>query len=242
MKTKEQIHQLISFIDLTTLGDTDNEATIEKLVLKANKGIDGILPAAICVFPNFGNLAKSQTNLKVAVVGGCFPSGQSITEAKISELNEIAKTKVDEVDIVINRGELIAGNYDYVGNEIHSIKNVIGNKHLKVIIESGQLSSDQIIKAAEIAIENGADFIKTSTGKSATGATVEAAEIMCNAIKNSGKRIGFKASGGIRSYEDAMQYYSVVKAILGEEWLYPELFRIGASSLYDALENDLMSI
>jgi deoxyribose-phosphate aldolase len=237
--TKELIHQLISFIDLTSLNDTDNKKVIEDLVKKANTGIDGVLPAAVCVFPNFGQHAKSLTSLHVAVVGGCFPSGQTSTEAKIAELREIAKSNVDEVDIVINRGELLAGNYDYVANEIKQSNQTLGTKHLKVILESGQLNSEQIKKAAEIAIDNGADFIKTSTGKSAIGATTEAATIMCDVIKNSGKTIGFKASGGIRTYTDAMNYFNIVNDILGEEWLTPKRFRIGASTLFDNLAKDL---
>lgn len=240
--TKERIHQLISFIDLTTLNDTDNSKTVQQLVDKANKGIDGTLPAAVCVFPNFGNFAKSITSLNVAVVGGCFPSGQTSTAAKIAELKEIANTSVDEVDIVINRGEMIAGNLDYVAAEIRAAKETIGSKHLKVILESGQLSAQEIEKASQIAIESGADFIKTSTGKSTIGATAEAARIMCEVIRTSGKSIGFKPSGGIRNYADAMIYYTIVEEILGQEWLTAERFRIGASSLYDNLAKDLQSI
>lgn len=237
--TKERIHQLISFIDLTTLNDTDNESTIKELVEKANAGINGTRPAAVCLFPNFGQFAKSLTTLNVAVVGGCFPTGQTTTEAKIAELKEIAKTNVDEVDIVINRGQMIAENYDYVANEIRASKDAIGNKHLKVILESGQLEDHHIKKASSIAINNGADFIKTSTGKTAIGATPSAARIMCEEIKKSGKNIGFKPSGGIRTYEDANTYYEIVEEILGANWLSPNLFRIGASSLYDTLGIEL---
>ncbi|MCB9224406.1 MAG: deoxyribose-phosphate aldolase [Crocinitomicaceae bacterium] len=240
--TKESIHQLISFIDLTSLNDTDNQEAVAALVDKANKGILGSTPAAVCVFPNFGQYARSLTKLNVAVVGGCFPTGQTTTEAKIAELQDIATLPVDEVDIVINRGELIAGNYDYVANEISLSKKAIGSKHLKVILESGQLNEWQIKKASEIAIDNGADFIKTSTGKINVGATVPAARIMCEAIARSGKKVGFKASGGIRTYEDAMNYYRIVHEVLGENWLTPELFRIGASSLFDNLEIELQML
>jgi len=245
---KETLHQLISFIDLTSLGNLDNESSILKLIELANEGVEGHYPAAICVFSNFGDLVRSKASstIKTAVVGGNFPTGQGLTKAKNNELSAINKSTVDEVDIVINRGELLAGNYSYVLNEVKSAKEIIGSKCLKVIIESGDLDKEHIQKATEICIEGGADFVKTSTGKTDTGATEEAAQIICNVIaeefKNSGNRVGFKVSGGVRTVDDAMKYYSIVKETLGNEWLKPQLFRIGASSLFENIKNKISQI
>lgn len=244
--TKTQIQQLISFIDLTTLGNKDNEKSVRDLIVKANKCAGGIAPAAVCIFPQFGDFAKGLTDIQVAVVGGCFPTGQTSLEAKAAELRIIALSSVDEVDIVINRGEAVAENWDYLANEVKQARDIIGEKKLKVILESGELTSSELQMASMISIENGADFIKTSTGKIEIGATPEAAEIMCQEIhlanSKTAKKVGFKASGGIRTFQDAMLYHDIILNKLGEEWLTPELFRIGASSLYDNLINDLNAL
>ena len=245
---KESLHQLISFIDLTSLSNLDNESSISTLIKQANEGIENHHPAAICVYSNFGDIVRSKANskIKVAVVGGNFPTGQGLSAAKNNELSAINQSSIDEVDIVINRGELIAGNYSYVLNEIKNAKEIIEPKCLKVIIESGELNPDQIKKAAEISIQGGADFVKTSTGKVTIGATEEAAQIICHVIaaefKNSGNKIGFKVSGGVRTVEDAMKYYSIVQNTLGTEWLTPQLFRIGASSLYGNIKDKISQL
>ncbi|UKN03416.1 deoxyribose-phosphate aldolase [Paracrocinitomix mangrovi] len=240
---KNQILTILSLIDLTTLNDNDTENVVEQLVNKANTGFENVHPAAVCVYSNFGNFAANISKTKVAVVGGCFPSGQTLIEAKAAEYKLIQQLNVDEVDIVINRGDLIASDFENVAKDVKAARSIFTNKSLKVIIESGELNAELIKKASEIAISEGADFIKTSTGKSKTGATPEAAQIMCNVIQNhftqTGKKIGFKASGGIRTKEDADKYINIVKNTLGDEWINPSLLRIGASSLYDNLIDSL---
>jgi deoxyribose-phosphate aldolase len=236
------ILKLLSFIDLTTLNDTDNEQTVLNLVEKANKGFNGVHPAAVCVFSNFGDIAKSKVNkaVNVAVVAGCFPTGQTLSGAKIHELELVNQTNADEVDVVINRGLFLGGRLNEVENELIEIRKRIPNKHLKVILETGELETEEdILVASKIAIEAGADFIKTSTGKTNIGATPEAVFIMCKEIKRyyleTDVKIGIKPSGGIRTLDDAIIYYKIVKGVLGDKWLTPDLFRIGASSLYDHL-------
>ena len=245
-KTNQIILKMISFIDLTSLESTDSRTTIDWLVDKANEGVDGTFPAAVCVYPNLGDYLRNtlRSEINAAVVGGAFPTGQTFTQAKLEEIRLIAQTKVDEVDIVINRGDLLCGKYEQVHDEIASIKMLIGNKHLKVILETGELEmQEHVQKASEIAIEAGADFIKTSTGKMVRGADPESVYTMSRVIKRhfeaTGKKVGIKPSGGIRTYDDALLYYRIIDNILGEEWLSPELFRIGASSLYDNLKEEL---
>ncbi len=239
---KDLILKLISFIDLTTLNDTDNNKSVLKLVEKANKGFNNTHPAAVCVFSNFGHIAKQhiKPNINVAVVSTCFPTGQTLTAAKLYEIELVNQTNVDEVDIVINRGEFLAGNLDFITNEISEIRKRLPNKHLKVILETGELESDEdILVASKLAMEAGADFIKTSTGKASVGSTPQAVYLMCQEIKKfnieTGKKIGIKPAGGIRTLDDAIELYKIVKFVLGNDWLTPKLFRIGASSLYDNL-------
>lgn len=242
MTKKNTILQLIQCIDLTTLADTDNHASVMKLVHKANAGFQGINPAAVCVFSNFGNDVRAALNpsMKTALVGSCFPSGQTLSAAKIHEAQLIAQTNIDELDIVINRGDALAKNDDTIFEEISKIRSAIGSKHLKVILETGDLKTEERIKTmAKISIDAGADFIKTSTGKTATGASFEAVKWMCEVIRDhhqeTGKKIGIKPSGGIHTYQDAIAYFDIVGDILDSDWQNPNLFRIGASSLYDAL-------
>ena len=236
------ILNLISYIDLTSLNNIDNSESTSRLVEKANLGYNGVFPAAICVFSNFGESIKSlaNPNINVAVVSTCFPSGQTLQKAKFFEVECLAETNIDEVDMVISRGEFLAGNYEYVANEISEIKKRLPDKHLKVILETGELLSEtNIRKASQIAISAGADFIKTSTGKINIGSTPEAVYYMCDEIskhyKLTGKRIGIKPAGGIRNLSDALDIYKIVKSVLGKEWLNQKLLRIGASSLYDNL-------
>lgn len=240
---------LLQCLDLTSLEGLDNQQSILELVDDANKGINDNYVAAVCVYPNFGNLVRSnlKPSIKTAVVGGCFPSGQTTLEAKVAELQSIQLTNVDEVDIVINRGALFGGDYDLVHAEIAAMRNAIPNKLLKVILETGELKDKSLIKkSAEIAIKAGADFIKTSTGKSGQGATQEAVELMCLVIKAhveaTGKKIGIKPSGGIREVDDALAYKDIVKRVLGDEWIQPDYFRIGASTLYKNLIHEITGI
>jgi deoxyribose-phosphate aldolase len=242
-----QLLKLISLIDLTSLDNCDTESTIKKLVEKGNKGCLGVYPAAVCTFANFGDLVRKNLNpfIKTAVVGSCFPSSQTLSDAKIAEANLISQSTIDELDIVINRGDFFDEKYDQIKNEISQIKQALKEKSLKVILETGDLKTEKSIKlASEIAIEAGADFIKTSTGKTSQGASPEAVRWMCEVIKThylkTGIKIGIKPSGGIKTIEDALVYYNIVQEELGETWLTPSLLRIGASSLYDQLTNVLL--
>ncbi|MEO9534196.1 MAG: deoxyribose-phosphate aldolase [Crocinitomicaceae bacterium] len=227
--------------DLTSLNSTDASQQIFDLLGKANDGILNTKPAAVCVYSNFASeLAALNPTIKKAVVAGFFPESQASLEQKKNELIAISEFAIDEVDIVINRGKLIEGDYDFLSNEIRQARKILSNKTLKVILETGELSTDQIAAASRIAIEEAADFIKTSTGKSKTGATEEAVETMCQIIAESNSTCGIKVSGGIRTIDDALIYQNIVLRILGEKWLYPERLRFGASSLFDNIKKELI--
>lgn len=239
--------ELFSFIDLTSLNTNDTIASTEKLVSKAlNFNKKGFNVAAICVFPNYTAIIKDKTQnttLKTAAVGACFPSSQSFLQVKQLECELAVRNGADEVDVVLNLGAFEEENYDAVVSELSTLKKVVAPSKLKVILETGLLESPQKIKkAAELAISGGADFLKTSTGKVAVGATPEAAVSICEVIKShyakTGHKIGFKVSGGVRTYEDALNYYKIVHDILGATFLTPDYFRIGASSLAEALYNE----
>jgi deoxyribose-phosphate aldolase len=237
----------LSMIDLTSLNTTDTVSKIVKMTEKVNRfklefpGRPQV--AAICVYPNFASVVKEHLKdkeVKIAVVAGVFPSSQSFTSIKVAECEMAAVQGADEVDIVLSLGKFLEGDLDGAGNEIAQIKGAIGNAHLKVILESGSIGDVQkIYNASMLAMEHGADFIKTSTGKTEPAATLEAAVAMCTAItdfhKKSGKKIGFKPAGGIVTPEDAVLYYSIVQTILGDQWLNSMLFRIGASRLANNL-------
>ena len=198
--------------------------------------------AAICVFPNFVETVKEAltANVNIASVAGGFPSSQTFTEVKIAETGLAVASGADEIDIVLNLGYFLEENYEDVCEEIDEIKNACREAKLKVILETGALkSAKNIMKASILALYSGADFIKTSTGKVYEGATLEAAYVMCTAIKEynqkTGNKAGFKASGGISTTEDAVKYYTIVKEVLGDEYLNKEYFRIGASRLANNL-------
>jgi deoxyribose-phosphate aldolase len=239
--TAELNQKIMSFIDLTTLEGAD---TKEKVVALCNKAKQH-QTAAICVYPPFAKLVREEltgTNIRTACVSGAFPSGQSPIHIKTAEVAYTVEQGAQEIDMVISRGTFLEGDYVTVGAEIKAIRDVCGSAHLKVILETGELQTPKNIKlASEIAIANinDGDFIKTSTGKVSVNATPEAAFVMLNAIKaeyeKTGKKIGFKPAGGISTPADAEVYIKLVYAILGEEWLTPKLFRIGASRLVDAL-------
>jgi deoxyribose-phosphate aldolase len=242
---KEVLKKILSLLDLTTLEGTDNVMTIENLCNKAlGIGAKGFpMPAAVCVYPTFIRQAKqllSGTGIRIATVTGFFPSGQSPLFLKIEEAKFAVGEGADELDMVISRGKLLEGDDDFVFDEIAAIREAAGNKHLKVILETGELKSTEMIrKASEIAIAAGADFIKTSTGKCQPAATEEAASIMLTVIQDhfqkTGCRIGFKPAGGIADPLQAIRYMNLVNHIMGEEWLTKDLFRIGASRLADNL-------
>jgi deoxyribose-phosphate aldolase len=233
-------------LDLTSLNPQDSRESIWKMVEKVNAADDR--PdirnvAAICVYPNLVSVAREALTVegtRVASVAGGFPSSQTFTEIKIAETALAVADGADEIDVAISLGAFLEGEYEDMCEEIQEIREAARNATLKVILETGLLASPQQIKnAAVLSIYSGADFIKTSTGKNGRGATPEAFCVMCEAIREyselHGKKIGIKAAGGIRTAEEAIKYYTVVKEMLGEEWLSPTLFRIGASSLADEL-------
>lgn len=229
----------LSLIDLTTLEGNDTD---EKVIQLCNKAIQSDV-AAVCVYPVFASVAKKQiknTSIKIACVAGAFPSGQMPLDLRLKEAEFAIAQGADEIDMVISRGKLLEKNYDYIFNEVQQFKKVCGDKKLKVILETGELQSIQNIHLASvIAIDAGADFIKTSTGKISVNATLEAVCVMLIAIKNhfdnTGKKVGIKPSGGISDGATAVGYLRLTEKILGKEWLSPSLFRFGASRLVDNL-------
>ena len=231
--------QVLSFIDLTTLEGADTKEKIMALCNKAKQH----KTAAVCVYPPFAKLVREQlkdTDIQTACVAGAFPAGQSPIHIKTAEVAYAIEQGAQEIDMVISRGTFLEGDYAAVGAEIKAIKQACGSAHLKVILETGELQTPENIKlASEIAITNGADFIKTSTGKIAVNATPDAAFVMLHVIKThyekTGQKIGFKAAGGISTPTDVEIYVKLVYAILGKDWLTPRLFRIGASRLVDKL-------
>lgn len=239
-------------IDLTSLGATDSRRSIGEFTRKAIE-LPRHFPeagsvASICAYPVFVEtvgLAAGDSKMAITSVSGGFPSSQTYLEVKMLETAMAIENGADEIDIVISIGEMLDGEYDLAGNEIETLRAEIGDDAiLKVILESGTLSDPELIhKAATIAMEAGADFIKTSTGKNGIAATPEAAVAMCLAIRQfaekTGRKVGFKAAGGISTAESAALYYSIVEEILGEEWLTPERFRIGASSLANNLLSEI---
>lgn len=243
--TKEVYKRIYSCIDLTSLNATDTREEIWNFTETVNdfegsSDVDNV--AAICVFPNFVETVKEAltANVNIASVAGGFPSSQTFTEVKIAETGLAVASGADEIDIVLNLGYFLEENYEDVCEEIDEIKNACREAKLKVILETGALkSAKNIMKASILALYSGADFIKTSTGKVYEGATLEAAYVMCTAIKEynqkTGNKAGFKASGGISTTEDAVKYYTIVKEVLGDEYLNKEYFRIGASRLANNL-------
>lgn len=243
---------LFNTIDLTTLRSTDSPSSVAAFVERVN-AFDNEYPelknvAAICVFPNFAQVVRTVldvTGVDVACVSGAFPTAQSFIEAKIAETALAVEGGADEIDIVLNLGNFLDGDFEEVYDEISEQKSACRDALLKVILETGALKTAENIKAASVlSIMAGADFLKTSTGKEYPGASLEAAYVMCSVIKEyheaTGKMIGFKCSGGIRTTEDAVRYYTLVKEVLGEEWLNNEYFRIGASSLANSLLSDII--
>ncbi len=247
MQDKSILSHIFSLIDLTSLNSTDSASKIKGLVDKVN-GLSERFPdlpnvAAICVFPNFVPVVRKalkEKKVKIASVAASFPSSQTFIEIKTAEVRTAVVSGADEVDIVLSLGEFLEGNYDFVSEEIRKIKEAAGKAHLKVILETGSIEDLSLIKLASfLAMEAGADFIKTSTGKMEKGASPEALWVMCEAIKEfyekTGKVVGIKPAGGISDISTAVRYYLIVNEVLGNDWLKPERFRIGASKLANLL-------
>lgn len=249
--TKEVKKLLFNCIDLTTLKTEDSDKSVMEFVEKVNS-FDNDHPdiknvASICVYPNFAEIVKDTLeveNVDITCVAAGFPSSQTFIEVKIAEVNMALMTGADEIDIVQSVGKFLAKDYEGLCDEIEEIKEACKDHILKVILETGALKTGSNIKKASIlAMYAGADFIKTSTGKQQPAATPEAAYVMCEAIKEyyqkTGRKIGFKPAGGINTVNDAIVYYSIVKNILGEEWLNNKLFRLGTSRLANLLLSDI---
>lgn len=243
---------LFHCIDLTTLKCTDSEQSVMKFTERVNEfvekypDLDNV--AAICVYPNMAEIVNDTLeadNVNIACVSGGFPSSQTFTEIKVAETAMALHAGADEIDIVISVGKFLSGDYEGMCDEIEELKDVCGDKHLKVILETGALASASNIKKASIlSMYSGADFIKTSTGKEKPAATPEAAYVMCQAIKEyfleTGRKVGFKPAGGINTVHDALVYYTIVKEVLGKEWLTNELFRLGTSRMANLLLSDIV--
>ena len=242
---------VLNCIDLTTLEGADTHAKVQALCEKAASftalGKDIPNTAAVCVYPPFVATAchaLQGKNISVAAVAGAFPSGQSPIHVKVAEVEWTAQQGAHEIDMVISRGTFLEGKYEVVAQEIAAIKKACGKAHLKVILETGELgSAANIRKASEIAILNGADFIKTSTGKIPVAATEFAAVVMLETIREyfekTGKMIGFKPAGGISEPDQALGYLMLVDRILGEKWMNNQWLRFGASRLADKILAEL---
>lgn len=243
----EELKLAFSCIDLTTLGAEDTQEKgknmAEKVSLFPRHFMELPNVAAICVYPTLVKTVRDNLkdhNVALAAVAAGFPSSMTFLEVKELETAMAVAAGANEIDIVISIGTFLEGNIEQVMQEISSVKTSCGEAHLKVILETGALKSpENIWKASMCAMQAGADFIKTSTGKMEPAATPEAAWVMCSAIKKfhelTGIKIGFKAAGGIVESADALYYVAIVKEILGEDWLNPQLFRIGASRLANNL-------
>jgi deoxyribose-phosphate aldolase len=233
----------LSMIDLTTLEGKDTQGKVKQLCYKAQHIADNLtqLPsvAAICVYPNHVKTAKKSlinSTIKVASVATAFPSGNSSLKIKLADTRMAVDHGADEVDMVISRGQFLEGNYGYVSDEIAAIKEACGSARLKVILETGELSTlENVRKASEIAILAGADFIKTSTGKISPAATMPVTYVMLQTIRDyydaTGKMVGMKPAGGISTAKIALQYLVMLYETLGDAWMTNEWFRFGASSL-----------
>ncbi|MCM1071651.1 MAG: deoxyribose-phosphate aldolase [[Clostridium] fimetarium] len=244
----EEVYKfLFNCIDLTTLRSTDSPASVADFAERVN-AFDAEHPemknvAAICVYPNFAQVVRAVlevSSVDIACVSGGFPSSQTFPEIKVAETALAVEGGADEIDIVLNLGDFLDGDYESVADEIGEIKAACRDARLKVILEAGALKTAANIKAASVlSMYSGADFIKTSTGKEYPGADLNAAYVMCSCIKDyydkTGRMVGFKPAGGVRTPEEAVSYYCIVKSVLGEKWLSNEYFRIGASGLANNL-------
>ena len=240
----EEVYKFcFSALDLTTLSGSDSVRSVAEFVKKAvdvpakYPGMPNV--ATICVYPSFVDivgLGVAGTNIGVTSVAGGFPAAQTFLEVKMLEVAMAIENGADEIDVVMNAGEMVEGEFDRLANDIELLCKEAGQEvTFKVIIESGMLEkAEDVYRASLLAIFSGADFVKTSTGKSQYGATPRSAMVICNAIKDyylqTGINVGIKLAGGIRTVDDAVLYYTIVENMLGKEWLTPSLFRIGASA------------
>ena len=251
----EVLKTCFSIMDMTTLRPNDTPTSVKKFVEKINNFYkeypDYPLPASVCVYPNFASVVRDtrcKPEMHVTTVTTCFPSTQSFLDVKLLETRLAIENGADEIDIVLSLANFLDGNYEAAGAEIAAARKTIDDaaaaagRHvcMKVILETGLLVSPELIADASfLAMENGADFIKTSTGKVEVNATPMSAYIMCECIKafyaKTGRKVGFKAAGGVSSAMDAVVYYSIVSSILGKEWLNKDLFRFGVSRLGNSL-------
>lgn len=243
---------LLGSVELTSLKATDSEESILRLTEKVND-FDNDYPtlphvASICVYPCFASIVSQSLEVEgveVACVSGNFPSSQALLDVKCVETALAINDGATEIDMVMSVGRFLSGDYETVCDEIQQIKESCRDHKLKVILETGLLGcASQIKKASILAMYAGADYIKTSTGKEQPAATPEAAYVMCQAIKEyydqTGIQIGFKPAGGMHTIQDAIVYYTIVKEVLGEQWLTNQWFRLGTSRLCNLLINDLM--
>ncbi|MGN0202022.1 MAG: deoxyribose-phosphate aldolase [Candidatus Cryptobacteroides sp.] len=255
MISEEILVRCLSMMDLTTLRTDDTPVTVGKLVGKVNSFMKEYprypLPASICVYPNFAEAVRNgldSRDVHVTCVAGCFPSSQSFPEVKVRECELAVENGADEIDIVLALNSFLCGDYESARAEIRAMRAAVdaagekvGRKIvLKVILETGLLvTPEKIAEASFLAMEEGADFIKTSTGKVSVNATPMAAYVMCECIgkymATTGRKVGFKAAGGISNAKDAVSYYMIAKSILGNDWMCPELFRFGVSRLANSL-------
>jgi len=245
-----ELLNLLSLIDLTSLGGTDTQVSTVSLCRQAlHFGELGLpLPAAICVFSPFVKTACRElegSGIRAATVAGGFPHGQVPGHVRLEEVKYAIDQGADEIDIVFSRGIFLSGNHSMIRDEISAIREICQSRVLKVILETGELrTAENIAVASGLALEAGADFIKTSTGKIPEGATPEAIQTMAEQIRAhhdaTGRKAGIKPSGGISTPEAALELYRIVGAILGSEWLNPQLFRIGASKLAGRLAEKIL--
>jgi deoxyribose-phosphate aldolase len=237
----------IRMIDLTTLEGQDTPGKVRALCAKAQRPdpSDPTVPqvAAVCVYPDLVATARAALGsapIKVASVATAFPSGRASLDVKVADTKDAVAAGADEIDMVIDRGAFLAGRYLQVFDEIVAVKEACGEAHLKVILETGELATyDNVRRASWLAMLAGGDFIKTSTGKISPAATLPVTLVMLEAVRDfreaTGRRIGVKPAGGIRTTKDAIKYLVLVNETIGDEWLHPDLFRMGASSLLNDL-------
>jgi len=251
--TSDVLKSIHGCIDLTTLTSLDTKESVWSMVDNVVNNYEGTHPdvpniAAICVYPVFLDTVKQSLmaqEVKIASVAGGFPSSQTFTEIKIAETAMAIMSGAEEIDVVMNLGYFLEEDYEALTDELSEIKDSCRGAKLKVIIETGALATtENIRKATILSAYSGADFVKTSTGKGYPGASAEAVYVMCKVIKEyakfSGRKVGIKIAGGVKTSEDAVRYYTIVKEILGKDWLNKELFRIGASSLIEDIEKRLL--
>lgn len=236
---------IVGLLDLTTLNATDTAATVDALCRRAAAPGQGLPPvAAVCVHaslvPDARRALGPTSSVKLACVAGAFPHGMSPLHLRLAEVRWCVDQGADEIDMVISRGALRAGDTAFVADELAAHRAAAGSASLKVILETGELRDEAEVRlASELALAAGADFLKTSTGKVSPAATLEASAVMLDAIRahhaRTGRKVGFKPAGGLRTSADAAAYVALVRAVLGPAWVHPDLLRLGASSLLDDL-------